>query len=214
MSAHEGDKGRDKRCKVDGPRSVEDIDMIRKIFGFEYTDIVRFRVELNFLFHTEEGLLKLDEKYLRQKYGDLGRKESLTPAMKSVTSTLPCIVIDRMCRTKVEDVTKDDLRQCNFYLKGIKRVTDFQIDQYMDDFALETSFGFEAIRYERDVRETLENKITTLKAELERCVAELERCKENREKVKIYEYKMSDFMKKCLGKASEWKLKNWGDKWF
>ncbi|GMN43090.1 hypothetical protein TIFTF001_012299 [Ficus carica] len=191
-----------------------------------------FLFELKY-FTPEEGLLKLlGEKYLRQqvenvdgymipetlarifrkvllKYGDLGGKRSLTPAMRSVTATLLCIVIDKMCKTKVEDITRDDLRHLHFYLTGIRNITSYKLNRYVDSFkhVVKSYLGFEAIRHEKGVSEKLDQRMATLEAEMERC-------KENREKLKRYTSEMSNFMKECWSKALEEKASTWGDRWF
>lgn len=226
--------------RFDREGSIEDIDRIKQFFYFERKNIImrffqRFREMDDFemfleelrYFTPEEGLLKLlDDKYLRQKvedvdgymvpntlapilvtllgkYGkDLVGKENLTSAMKSIASTMLCIVVDKMCNTSVEDITKDDLRHLYFYLTGIQEVTGFTLTRYLDSFEeiLEAFLGFEATRFEKGVREKLE--------------AEMERCRRNLEKLEVYTSDMSNFMQKCSRKASEWKQKNWGDKWF
>lgn len=142
-------------------------------------------------------------------YGDLGGKRSLTPAMKSVTATLLCIVIDKMCKTKVEDITRDDLRHLHFYLTGIQNITSYELNRYVDSFkdVMKSYLGFEAIRHEKGVREKLDQRMATLEADMERC-------KENREKLKRYTSEMSDFIKKCWSKALEEKASTWGDRWF
>ncbi|EXB40980.1 hypothetical protein L484_020715 [Morus notabilis] len=226
--------------RFDREGSIEDIDRIKQFFYFERKNIFRriferfremddfemFLEELRY-FTPEEGLLKLlDDKYLRQKvedvdgymvpntlapilktllgkYGkDLVGRENLTSAMKSIASTMLCIVVDKMCNTSVEDITKDDLRHLYFYLTGIQEVTGFTLTRYLDSFdeILEAFLGFEATRFEKGIREKLE--------------AEMERCRRNLEKLEVYTSDMSNFMQNCSRKASEWKQKNWGDKWF
>ncbi|GMN57952.1 hypothetical protein TIFTF001_027059 [Ficus carica] len=210
----------------------EDIDRTQRLFHINYEDLGMFGGELA-CFAVEEGLLKLDEKYLRQKvedvggymvpktlapilktslrkYGDLSGYESLTPAMKSVTSTLLCIVIDKMCKIKVEDLTWDDLRHSCCYLNGIKEITGFEIDMYLSSLKgviMEAFLGMVADRCKNDIKEKLDRKIATLEAELARC-------KENREKINKHPFKRSAHMEHCATQASEWKHKKLGDAWF
>lgn len=210
----------------------EDIDRTRRLFHISYSDLSLLGDELD-NFTVEEDLLKLDEKYLRQKvedvggymvpktlapilktslrkYGDLGGRKSLSREMKSVTSTLLCIVIDKMCKTKVEDLTWDDLQHSCFYLNGIREITGFKIDMYLSSLEdVKKAFLYvEANRSKNDVKEKLHRRIAELKAESERCV-------ENCEKLNMYTSEMSDAMERCVSRASKWKHKKyWGDVWF
>ncbi|XP_024024919.1 uncharacterized protein LOC21401719 [Morus notabilis] len=215
--------------------SNEDVDKLVQFFLLNAKsddDFQNFDNELWYFTPEEEGgLLKLlEDKYLRQevvdvdgymvpkrlapvlkaflhKYGDLRGEKSLSSAMKSITSTLLCTVFDRMCRTKVEDITRDDLKHLHFYLDGIRKITGFNIGRFLFDyvrspsrFPLNPFLGFEAIRYETKICENLDNKIATLEAELERC-------KKNREQLKSETHRSqgSDYMKLCLREASKWK---------
>ncbi|EXB89652.1 hypothetical protein L484_018755 [Morus notabilis] len=222
--------------------SNEDVDKLVQFFLLNAKsddDFQNFDNELWYFTPEEEGgLLKLlEDKYLRQevvdvdgymvpkrlapvlkaflhKYGDLRGEKSLSSAMKSITSTLLCTVFDRMCRTKVEDITRDDLKHLHFYLDGIRKITGFNIGRFLFDyvrspsrFPLNPFLGFEAIRYETKICENLDNKIATLEAELERC-------KKNREQLKSETHRSqgSDYMKLCLREASKWKNKYLGDR--
>ncbi|PON98112.1 C1-like [Trema orientale] len=175
--------------------SIEDIGKINQFSAFGATDLSNFIMELQF-FRPRKGL-KLDEKYLRQKVVDvhgymvpitvapilktmLHKHESslfgcgytsLTRGMKSVTATLQCVAIDRMYKTKIEDVTKDDLKDWFFCLNAIKKITNFgtfQWDHFLERVIAPLFLGFEAIRYEKGICEKLDRKITDLEAELER----------------------------------------------
>ncbi|EXB40979.1 hypothetical protein L484_020714 [Morus notabilis] len=123
--------------------------------------------------------------------------------MECLTTILLCTVVDKMCKNKVENITKDDLRHLYFYLTGIQKITGFAlVSRYLESFkdVMKAFLGFEAIRFYKGVREKLE--------------AEMERCKENLEKLETYASETSHFMGECLYKASEWEQMTRGDKWF
>ena len=156
-------------------RSTEDIDKINQSSRFGLRDYASFINELVY-YRPREGL-KLDEKYLRQKVvnfegylvpitlapvletllhknlaSDLfgSGLSSLTHPMKSVIATLLCVVIDRMWKTKIEDVTKDDFQDWFFCLNAIKEITNsktFQLYNFLETEIFNSFFGFEAIRY-------------------------------------------------------------------
>ena len=109
----------------------------------------------------------------------------------------------------VEEITKDDLKNWYFYLDAIKKISGFEIIELgsFDSFLSPTFLGFEVTRHEKEVGEKLNMKIKTLREELNRY-------EENLEKLEEYAYDKSDFIKECVGKASEWKTKFLGDKWF
>ncbi|XP_062079361.1 uncharacterized protein LOC133783738 [Humulus lupulus] len=189
--------------------SIEDFDTMKEFFQEFGSLITDFNNEL-YYYNAEEGL-KIDEKYLRQevievdgkykvpktlapilktlidKYGDLGGDSSLTPQMKSVTITVLLIVIDKMCRTKMEDVTWDDLKEWYFYLGGIRRITYFKINQLLVDLRKKifpVYWSFKAIRCKKQVAENLHDKIESLKAELKRSEENLEEL----EKIDMHEF--------------------------
>ncbi|GMN58285.1 hypothetical protein TIFTF001_027382 [Ficus carica] len=212
--------------------SLVDIERIQQYFCLHDDEFKNFCWEL-LCFTPEEGM-KIDDKYLRQKVenvdgykvpktlapilkafirknnGHLGMKESLTPQMKSIAATLVCIVVDEMCRTKVEDVKWDDLKHWAFYLLGICSTTGFEIEE-LDPFegsfsvVVRAFLGQEAIRYK-------ENSIRKLQSEIAEFEAGLERCKGLLEKHKGFgTSSASDFMKnECFKVASELKGKDVG----
>ncbi|PON98336.1 43kDa postsynaptic protein [Trema orientale] len=152
-------------------------------------------------------------KTLLLKHGhhdDLRGRSGLTDGMRSVGSTLLSIVIDKMCRTKVEDVTMDHLKQWHFYLLGIQQVTGFNMGRYsgslMTKFA-HAYLGFKAVRWEKEVSEKLDLGIATSKVELQKC-------EQNREEFKTFKPQKSPTMEYCLHEASEIKRKTLGDLWF
>ncbi|GMN39157.1 hypothetical protein TIFTF001_008392 [Ficus carica] len=194
--------------------SREDIERLEQFFRLESLDLYKILHEFRY-FSLEGGLMKLldDAKLSRQnvedvkgymiprtlapilrtllrKYGkDLGvRHSKLTPRMKSIGACALCIVIDRMCKTKVEDINKDLLKHWFFYLQRLK------------------SNQMQAIRCEREGLKNLDCEITELEAKLKRC-------KGIRDKYTGYRDKSppSDFMEECLRKAEEHKLNNVGD---
>ncbi|PON98332.1 hypothetical protein TorRG33x02_059070 [Trema orientale] len=152
-------------------------------------------------------------KTLLLKYGhddDFRGHLGLTDGMRSGGSTLLSIVIDKMCRTKIEDITMDLLKQCHFYLLGIQQITGFDLERYMNsllEMGLYAYLGFKAVRSEKEVTEILDLKIATLEAEWERY-------KKNREEFKTFKPRKSSVMEKCLREASKRKQKTLGDLWF
>ncbi|KAM6554990.1 hypothetical protein CsatB_015752 [Cannabis sativa] len=181
--------------------SIEKIYQINHFPSFTSNDFYNFFIEL-LCYRPKEGL-KLDEKYLRQKVVDIkGYKVPLTlahilktllhrytesdlfgesvwnwtPGIKSVFGTTFCMVCDQMCRTNINDVTKHLLQDWFFYLNAIAgnrcrnwvRLMKF-IDKIMKRF-----FCFEAMRYEKDIKEKLQGRIADLKAELKKCEEKLD----------------------------------------
>ncbi|KAF4363345.1 hypothetical protein G4B88_002092 [Cannabis sativa] len=156
--------------------SIEKIYQINHFPSFTSNDYQNFFSEL-LLYRPKEGL-KLDEKYLRQKVVDIkGYKVPLTlahilntllhqytesdlfgesvwnwtPGIKSVFATTFCMVCDQMCRTNINDVTKHLLQDWFFYLNAIV-----------------------GNRYEKDIKEKLQGRITDLEAELNKCKEKLD----------------------------------------
>ena len=216
---------------LDRKGSVEDIIMAPQIFHFRRGHFFDFFGELSFFSPT--GGLKLNDNYLRQevqdvngymvpktlvpvlttllhKYRDLGEDSSLSPEMKSVGSTLLCAAVERMYRTRVEDITRDDLRHLFFNLQGVAKIANFKATMgYLDALTahiMPAFLGLEAMRYKKDMREKLDHKIATLEAELKRW-------KENREMLDKCEAEASDFMKMCWAKASKWGRKYCAEIW-
>ncbi|KAF4371221.1 hypothetical protein F8388_020948 [Cannabis sativa] len=181
--------------------SIEKIYQINHFPSFTSNHFKNFFFELLY-YRPKEGL-KLDEKYLRQKVVDIkGYKVPLTlahilntllhrytesdlfgesvwnwtPGIKSVFATTFCMVCDQMCRTNINDITKHVLQDWFFYLNVIAgtryrnavRLTKF-IDKIMKRF-----FCFEAMRYEKDIKEKLQGRIADLKAELKKCEEKLD----------------------------------------
>ncbi|PON98344.1 Zinc finger, PHD-type [Trema orientale] len=143
-------------------------------------------------------------------HDDLRGRSGLTDGMRSVGSTLLSIVIDKMCRTKVEDVTMDHLKQWHFYLLGIQRITGFNLERYMYFLRrnlVHAYLGFKAIRSEKEMRENLDLRIAGPEDELQRR-------KKNREELETMASQKSSEMKDCLNKASALKGKTVVDKWF
>ncbi|XP_062073477.1 uncharacterized protein LOC133777757 [Humulus lupulus] len=177
--------------------SIEDIYKIHRVSRFDEAEFENFWREL--IFNNALNNLKFDDKYLRQKVVDVegykvpitlvpilktllhkyeesdlfgSRVLSSTPARKSVFATLFCIVCDGMCKTKIEDVTKDDIKDWYFYLSTIKGVTSFDLDADLQKFRkriMRPFLCFEAIRYEKDISQKLESRIEELEAELDKC---------------------------------------------
>ncbi|PON98105.1 hypothetical protein TorRG33x02_061790 [Trema orientale] len=208
--------------------SIEDINRINQFFRFGSTDFLNFILELRY--YTPKEGLKLDERYLRQKVADVegymvpitvapilktllhkhgsdlfgGGHASLTCGMKSVTATLLCVVIDRIYNTNIEDITRDDLKDWFFCLKAIKEITDFGIlglDNFLETVIVPAFLGSEAIRYEKDISEKLDLRITNLEAALERT-------KEARRIFKTQTSKRPDEVKDyVISEALKWKGK-------
>ncbi|XP_060974308.1 uncharacterized protein LOC115695540 [Cannabis sativa] len=181
--------------------SIEKIYQINHFPSFTSDDFKNFFWEL-VCYRPKEGL-KLDEKYLRQKVVDIkGYKVPLTlahilntllhrytesdlfgesvwnwtPGIKSVFATTFCMVCDQMCRTNINDVTKHLLQDWFFYLNAIAktRFTDWDGLGKFSDKILKRFFYFEAIRYEKDIKEKLQGRITDLEAELKKCKEKLD----------------------------------------
>ncbi|PON98113.1 hypothetical protein TorRG33x02_061870 [Trema orientale] len=211
-------------------RSIEDIEKINQFPRFGVTDLANLIMELR-LYSPRKGL-KLDEKYLRQKVVDVegymvpitvapilkalvhkydqlnlfgGGHTRLTNAMKSVIATLYCVVIDKMCKTKIEDVTKDDVKDWLFCRNAIQQIVNpgkYQPDYFLEEVIVPVFLGFEAIRYEKDICEKLSRRITNLEVELERC-------KEARKMFKTQTSERRDEMKEYMVReALKWKGKN------
>ncbi|KAF4375363.1 hypothetical protein F8388_024022 [Cannabis sativa] len=179
---------------------------------------------------SEEGLKVEDEKYLRQevvevaegkymvpktlapilttfilKYGDVdhGKSHLTSIGMRSVIPTLLCIVIDKMCRTKLEDITMDHLKQWYFYLHGIQEISGFKlfpIRKILYGKFLRAYLGYKVIRWEEEIPKKLDTKIATLKAELERC-------EKMREELPAILSDKSSFKLECLRETATWKNK-------
>ncbi|XP_062079872.1 uncharacterized protein LOC133784592 [Humulus lupulus] len=201
-------------------RSIENIYKINQFPSFGSDDFKSFFWEL-LCYRPREGL-KLDEKYLRQKVVDIkgykvpvtlapilntllhqytesdlfgARVSSWTPGMKSVLATMFCVVCDQMCRTKIEDVTKDVLQNWVFYLNAIAgaRYTNYIILYTFIGRVIERFFYFEAVRYERDNKEKLKLRITELEAEMKQC----------KEKLDMFNTQMSESLEKIKDPISD-----------
>ncbi|KAM6581714.1 hypothetical protein CsatA_005488 [Cannabis sativa] len=181
--------------------SIEKIYQINHFPSFTSIDFNNFFFEL-VCYRPKEGL-KLDEKYLRKKVVDIkGYKVPLTlahilktllhqytnsdlfgesvwnwtPGIKSVFGTTFCMVCDQMCRTNINDVTKHLLQDWFFYLNAIAG-NRFTNPMYLKKFInkiVKRFFGFEAIRYEKDIKEKLQGRIADLKVELKKCEEKLD----------------------------------------
>ncbi|XP_062074867.1 uncharacterized protein LOC133778864 [Humulus lupulus] len=156
-------------------------------------------------YYTPKEGIEIEEKYLRQnvrkvdaKYkvpntlapilktlldsygGDLGGDSSLSSAMKSVTATSLLIVIDQMCRTKIEDVTWDDLKQWYFYLDVINWIADFKVCPYLWDLRenfVRKYWTSKVIRLKQVYKNLIEEKIEYLKVESKRLEENLDEFK-------------------------------------
>ena len=229
-SVHASVREHNSRFEREG--SVEDIDWIQPLFHFDSHDFRNLNEEV-FYFVLSEGL-KVDEKYMRQKVievdgymvpntlapilqtllvkhgGDLGGNPNLTSGMKSVAATVICAVIDGMCWTNVEDVTKDVLFQWFFhiyratYMAGFREIID--IDSFKR-LVLRAFPSLRAIRTKKHISEKLQVGIAELKAKLKLY-------EENEEKLEKYESEASDLIKEGLRMVVELKGKKVGDIWF
>ncbi|KAM6554681.1 hypothetical protein CsatB_015443 [Cannabis sativa] len=218
---------RNLNSQFDELGSLENFNKFKELLQSDYD---QFLNEL-FYYTSEEGLKVEDEKYLRQevvevvegkymvpntlapilttfirKYGDLDRQSRLTIGMRSVISTLLCTVIDKMCRTKLEDITMDHLKQWHFYLDGIENISGFNlypIQEVLYDEFLDAHLGYKVIRWEKEVIEKLDAKI-----------AELKKCEKMREELpSILSHKSSTTLRR-LRATSKWKNKTLGDRFF
>ncbi|XP_062079481.1 uncharacterized protein LOC133783895 isoform X1 [Humulus lupulus] len=220
---------RNLNSQFDELRSLENFDKFKEFFQSEYDD---FWNEV--YFYTSEEGFKVEEKYSRQevvevagkymvpktlspilktliqKYGDLDGQSSLSSGMRSVISTLLSIVIDKMCRTKIENITMDDMHEWHFYILGIEKISGFNlygIRSILYKECMSAYLGFKAIRCEKEVPKKLDMKIATLEAELEKF-------KKMREELPtIMSHKSSTTLER-LSKAAKWKNKTLGDAWF
>ncbi|KAM6554680.1 hypothetical protein CsatB_015442 [Cannabis sativa] len=218
---------RNLNSQFDELGSLENFNKFKELLQSDHDS---FSNEL-FWYTSEEGLKVEDEKYLRQevvevvegkymvpntlapilttfirKYGDLDRQSRLTIGMRSVISTLLCIVIDKMCRTKLEDITMDHLKQWHFYLHGIENISGFNlcpIREVLYEEFLDAHLGYKVIRWEKEVIEKLDAKI-----------AELKKCEKMREELpSILSHKSSTTLRR-LRATSKWKNKTLGDRFF
>ncbi|KAL5562946.1 hypothetical protein UlMin_032693 [Ulmus minor] len=172
--------------------SIEDIERVQQFFHFYLWD---FSQEIG-EFALSEGLLKLlDEKHLGLKlvhvkdyrvpqtlapiletllleHRDFEGKHSLSGEMKSIACSLLCVVIEKMCRTKVEVITKEILREWHFYLRGILNITGFSITRKfldrLENEVVPAFFGLEVDRFENDIFDRLDLEIANLEAKLEK----------------------------------------------
>ncbi|KAL5562938.1 hypothetical protein UlMin_032685 [Ulmus minor] len=161
--------------------SIEDIERVQEFFHYDPEDFI---AELR-AFSLSEGLLKLlDEKHLGLKLVHV--KDYMVPRtlahiletllldreMKSIACSLLCVVIEKMCRTKVEVITKEILSEWYFYLRRILNITGFSItEKFLDRLENKVAaafVGLEVDRFENDIFDGLDQKIETLKAELEK----------------------------------------------
>ncbi|XP_062118292.1 uncharacterized protein LOC133831903 [Humulus lupulus] len=191
--------------------SIEDFETISEFFQ-KFDSLVRDDFDDELFFYTPKEGIEIEEKYLRQKVrevdgkykvpntltpilktlldgyeGDLGEDSSLSPAMKSVTATLLLIVIDQMCRTKIEDVTWDDLQQWYFYLHAIYWIADFKVCQYLWELRqnfIRKYWTFKVIRLKQVYKNLIDEKVEYLKAESKRLKAESKRLEENLDEFK------------------------------
>ncbi|XP_030509773.2 uncharacterized protein LOC115724597 isoform X2 [Cannabis sativa] len=205
------------------------LENFKKFKEFLQSDYDLFWRELIW-YTSEEGLKVEDEKYLRQevvevaegkymvpktlapilttfilKYGDVdhGKSHLTSIGMRSVIPTLLCIVIDKMCRTKLEDITMDHLKQWYFYLHGIQEISGFKlfpIRKILYGKFLRAYLGYKVIRWEEEIPKKLDTKIATLKAELERC-------EKMREELPAILSDKSSFKLECLRETATWKNK-------
>uniref|UniRef100_A0A803QFM2 Uncharacterized protein n=1 Tax=Cannabis sativa TaxID=3483 RepID=A0A803QFM2_CANSA len=180
--------------------SIETIYNINEFPSFNSVDFWNFYWELRYYKHKSG--MKLDDKYLGQKVVDINgykvpitlahilntllhyytesdlfgaRVANWTPGIKSVFATIFCIVCDQMCRTKMKDVTKDVLQDWFFYLNAIagKRYrNNIRLKKFIDKI-IKRFFCFEAIRYEKDIKEKLMLRIVDLEDELKKCKEKL-----------------------------------------
>ncbi|XP_062077016.1 uncharacterized protein LOC133781923 [Humulus lupulus] len=220
------DHYRDLNSQFDQLGSLENFNKFKEFFQSDYDD---FWNEVHY-YTSEEGF-KVEGKYLRQevvevagkymvpktlapilktfihKYGDLDGQSSLSSGMRSVISTLLSIVIDKMCRTKVEDVTMDDLHEWHFYILGIEYISGFNLNQIRSVLSKEFTsayLGYTAIRCEQEVHAKINMKIATLEVQLEKCR------KMREELPTILSHKSSTTLER-LNKASKWKNKTLGE---
>ncbi|XP_062076898.1 uncharacterized protein LOC133781826 [Humulus lupulus] len=179
-------------------RSIEDFETITEFF--QKFDSLAKGFDNEILWYArEDGISKVEDKYLRQevmevdgKYkvpktlapilktlldnycggGDLGGRSWLSPAMKSVCATILLILIDKMCRTKIEDVTWDELKEWYFHLYCIYKIAEFKVCGYLlDDLTkkfIRDYWSFKAIRCKQDSKNQINTKIEYLKVELKR----------------------------------------------
>ncbi|PON98108.1 Zinc finger, RING/FYVE/PHD-type [Trema orientale] len=179
--------------------STEDIHKITQFSRLSSTDVIIFILELR-TYKSRQGL-HLDEKYLRQKVVDVeGCMVPITVArilktllhkhgsdlfgggwrwqlglsreMKSVITTLLCVVIDRIYNTNIEDVTKDEIKEWFFCLRSVGNIIGVDVlnlVKFLETVIVPVFLGSEAIRYEKDISEKLDLRIKNLEADLERC---------------------------------------------
>ncbi|PON86288.1 Protein kinase C-like phorbol ester/diacylglycerol-binding domain containing protein [Trema orientale] len=206
-----------KGCTEDISRGIHDF------FSFDGWSLIGFVWELE-NFTAAEGL-KLDEVYLGtkiedvsgymvprplapilrtliHKYGNLGGRPDLTQEMKSVASTLLCTVIEKMGRTKVEDITKDSIQAWCFQIQGISIVAGFGLGWLQNALKelIRPFIGCEAIRFKTDAAKKLHRRMAELRAELERC-------ERNCEKIEAFDSSTSDVLRECMSLGSKLKWK-------
>ncbi|KAL5560385.1 hypothetical protein UlMin_036596 [Ulmus minor] len=150
-------------------------------------------------------------KTMIQKKGDLGGKSSLTPEMRSIACTFVCILIDRMSTTKVEDITKDVLRDWFFYWQAIRKITDFDLDFLYFHLTklIRVFLGSEAFKFQNEMVEKLQQRITDIPQQMAELQTELKSSKVNLEKLKSFgESSTSDFTRDNLRDYSKLKWKD------
>ncbi|KAM6546067.1 hypothetical protein CsatB_026803 [Cannabis sativa] len=222
---------RNLNSKFDDLESIENFDNYKEFFQSDY-DYSNFRMEV--LYYTAIEGLKIDDQYLRQevvavdgkylvpntlapifktfllKYGDDCNSSTSSTGLKSVALTLLSIVIDRMCKTKVEDVTMDDFKEWIFYLRGIGEISGFRVNQFLLvllEKSMDAYLGYMAIRCEKQIPEKLDMKIEALEAELDKC-------KKMREQIPTIMSQKSSSIQHFISQASKLKHNTVGDEWF
>ncbi|XP_062104914.1 uncharacterized protein LOC133816427 [Humulus lupulus] len=222
---------RNLNSKFDELESIENFHNFKEFFQSDY-DYSNFRMEV--LYYTAIEGLTVDDQYSRQevvevdgkylipntlvpifktyllKYGDDCNSSSESTGMKSVAATLLSIVIDKMCKCKVEDATMDYFKEWIFYLRGIGEISGFRINQFLLvllDKSMDAYLGYMAIRCEKQVPEKLDMKIATLEAELERY-------KKMRDQIPAIMSQKSSSIQHFMSQASELKHNTVGDEWF
>ncbi|KAF4356188.1 hypothetical protein G4B88_015377 [Cannabis sativa] len=222
---------RNLNSKFDDLDSIENFDNYKEFFQSDY-DYSNFRMEV--LYYTAIEGLKIDDQYLRQevvavdgkylvpntlapifktfllKYGDDCNSSTSSTGLKSVASTLLSIVIDKMCKTKVEDVTMDDFKEWIFYLRGIGEISGFRVNQFLLvllEKSMDAYLGYMAIRCEKQIPEKLDMKIEALEAELDKC-------KKMREQIPTIMSQKSSSIQHFISQASKLKHNTVGDEWF
>lgn len=131
------------------------------------------------------------------KYGDVSVEFTLSSSrVKMFLYVILCGTIDRMCETRVQDISEDDLIHWWTYLKALLSA-GFKI-QFAFDHLNRVERAYYGLRLKKQVHETL----SQLERDITVCSAASAQLKKLAEKLNLLEYKQKSIMSEESGKKS------------